>query len=568
MSKKKKSSLLSILENPDKKKIQKLKHIIVEKDNKLDDVNIFLQSILDSSTEYAIIAANNNKIIQSWNTGAKNIFGYTYDEVVGIKELSFLIPKQENKSRQAKTAIKKKIATSGIWEGETLRKRKNGTTFYARIVVTPLRNKKNESIGSLAIIRDITKEKKLQVENWNRQILSDKIFNSIPSPIILLNSKYKIERSNTSFLALSKKNEQQLTKLNLCEGLHCVDKTILEKNCLLLKEIKKAKITDSVFEVELELLTYYKRKKIKKFFITKIIPFKLFEDKHFLIIFNDYTERRNLQKKIKGNMRLLEKKVEERTVEIKKTNQQLMTDLESAKLIQKSLLTNNIDVIPKYNYTYTYIPSELIGGDFFTIKKIDEENFYFYISDVSGHGVSAAMLTVFLQQSIPHIISVQKTFSPGRILTELNRQFFKEKLSNSHFVTVFLCMLNIKTHTLKYAVAGHHNSLLFNPQKNQFSFFGYFSKPIGFMENYEYEYKEMSIAPSDNLLFFTDGLTEIFDKQNNLAFNNEKLMQFIKKNSQDSESKLIKNIVKHVKSLRQKKTFEDDIAILSIKRSE
>lgn len=568
MSKKKKSSLLSILENPDKKKIQKLKTIIVEKNNKLDDVNIFLQSILDSSTEYAIIAADNNKIIQSWNTGAKNIFGYTYDEVVGIKDLSFLIPKQENKSRQAKTAIKKKIAKSGIWEGETLRKRKNGTTFYVRIVVTPLRNKKNESIGSLAIIRDITKEKKLQKENWNRQILSDKIFNSIPSPIILLNSKYKIERANTSFLALTKKNEQQLIKLNLCEGLHCVDKTILEKNCLLLKEIKKAKITNSVFEMELELLTYYKRKKIKKFFITKIIPFELFEDKHFLIIFNDYTERRNLQKKIKENMRLLEKKVEERTVEIKKTNKQLITDLESAKLIQKSLLTNNIDIIPQYNSSYIYIPSELIGGDFFTIKKIDEENFYFYISDVSGHGVSAAMLTVFLQQSLPHIISVQKTFSPGRILTELNRQFFKEKLSNSHFVTVFLCMLNIKTHTLKYAVAGHHNSLLFNPQKNQFSFFGYFSKPIGFMENYEYEDKKMSIAPSDNLLFFTDGLTEIFDKQNNLAFNNEKLMQFVKKNSQDSESKLIKNIVKHVKSLRQKKTFEDDIAILSIKRSE
>jgi len=566
MSKKKKSSLLSILENPDKKKIKKLKNIIVEKDNKLDDVNIFLQSILDSSTEYAIIAADNNKIIQSWNTGAKNIFGYTYNEVVGIKNLSFLIPKQENKSRQAKTAIKKKIATSGIWEGETLRKRKNGTTFYARIVVTPLRNKKNELIGSLAIIRDITKEKKLQEENWNRQILSDKIFNSIPSPIILLNSKYKIERANTSFLELSKKKEQQLIKFTLCEVLHCIDKATLEKNCFLLKEIKKAKITDAVFEVELEFLTYYKRKKIKKFFITKIIPFELFEDKHFLIIFNDYTERRNLQRKIKENIRLLEKKVEERTVKIKKTNQQLMTDLESAKLIQKSLLTNNIDMIPQYNYSYVYIPSELIGGDFFAIKKIDEENFYFYISDVSGHGVSAAMLTVFIQQSLPHIISVQKTFSPGRTLTELNRQFFKEKLSDSHFVTVFLCMLNIKTHTLKYAVAGHHNSLLFNPPKNKFSFFGYFSKPIGVMENYEYENKQISLTENDNLLFYTDGLTEIFDKQNNLAFNNEKLMQFVKKNSKDSESKLIKNIVKHVKTLRSRKTFEDDIAILNIKR--
>jgi len=566
MPKKKKSSLLSMLENPDKKKIKKLKNIIVEKDNKLDDVNIFLQSILDSSTEYAIIAVDNHKIIQSWNTGAKNIFGYTYDEVVGIKNLSFLIPKQENKSQQAKKAIKKKIATSGIWEGETLRKRKNGTTFYARIVVTPLRNKKNELIGSLAIIRDITKEKKLQEENWNRQILSDKIFNSIPSPIILINSKYKIERANTSFLELSKKKEQQLIKFNLCEALHYIDKTILEKNCFLLKKIKKAKITDTVFEVELELLTYYKRKKIKKFFITKIIPFELFEDKHFLIIFNDYTERRNLQRKIKENIRLLEKKVEERTEKIKKTNQQLITDLESAKLIQKSLLTNNIDRIPQYNYSYIYIPSELIGGDFFAVKKIDEENFYFYISDVSGHGVSAAMLTVFIQQSLPHIISVQKNFSPGRTLTELNRQFFKEKLSNSHFVTVFLCVLNIKTHTLKYAVAGHHNSLIFNPSKNKFSFFGYFSKPIGFMENYEYENKEISLAENDTLLFYTDGLTEIFNKENNLAFNNEKLMQFIKKNSKESESKLLKNIVKHVKTLRSRKTFEDDIAILSIKR--
>jgi len=292
----------------------------------------------------------------------------------------------------------------------------------------------------------------------------------------------------------------------------------------------------------------------------------LLNKEHYLVIFNDYTEKRNLENRINNYAKNLEHKVEERTREIQTTNRQLLEDLNGAKLIQRSLLTNNIRKIPGYTYTYKFYPSKFVGGDFFNINRIDKDHYYFYISDVSGHGVPAAMLTVFLQQSIRSIITNNNTLSPGFILTTLNKGFYKENFSHSPFITLFFCIIDLKTNTITYSVAGHHNGILFNRQKKTVQAFGYYSKPIGFVQDYSYREQDLALDKDDNVFLYTDGLTDIFNKKNKPVFSEEKLLAFLKQNLSMKEPEIIRKLMSTIRSLKQTKDFEDDIAILDIKR--
>ena len=61
------------------------------------------------------------------------------------------------------------------------------------------------------------------------------------------------------------------------------------------------------------------------------------------------------------------------------------------------------------SFEVRYFPAERISGDFYSIFKIDEGNIAFYIGDVSGHGVPAAMLTIFLNQTVRSLLDLNNS---------------------------------------------------------------------------------------------------------------------------------------------------------------
>lgn len=543
---------------------KKLKSIIKQAEN-LTEHGTLLRSILNSSTEYAIIAADLKRTILTWNTGAEKIFGYSPEEVIGEKNLSFLIPRKESKSERTKKRIQARIAQKGLWQGETIRKRKNGETFFARIIVTPLKSPKGHEIGSLAVIRDITKEKKLTEEIINAHIVNDQILNSIPSGIVVLDSKGLIITCNQAFEALRCFQSPAPGK-DLCSALSCKSDKKECDVCTLPLMPAKAFQTSETIELEQTLRLKINEKILNKHFLIRIRKIHLLKKIHFLIVFNDYTVKVNLERRIKEHARTLEEKVTERTKEIRRTHKMLMEDLSSARRIQRSLLLNNIKKIPGYSYSYKYIPSKLIGGDFFQIGSRQNGKYYFYICDVSGHGIPAAMLTVFIQQSIRIILDRNPQSAPGDILSRLNRRFYKEAFSGSPFVTAYFCLLDPADHSIQYAVAGHHNSFLLQPKKKHIKKTGYYSKPIGLVPEYEYKTGSFRLDPGESFFLYTDGLTDIFSKKGKRIFSESALQKFLRKNIGLSGPDLSRQTVSLARSLNPGKDFEDDIAVLQIKR--
>ncbi len=119
--------------------------------------------ILESSTEYSIIGDDRDGKILLWNEGARRIYGYEPEEVVG-KANSSILHTPEDVAGGKPREILDCALRDGKWEGTIRRRRKNGEQFTARVVVTPRYDSRGKAIGFLLISKDISEE--IRAREW------------------------------------------------------------------------------------------------------------------------------------------------------------------------------------------------------------------------------------------------------------------------------------------------------------------------------------------------------------------------------------------------------------------
>ncbi len=123
----------------------------------------FIGNILESSTEYSIIGKDLEGRILLWNEGARRLYGYEAEEVVG-KANSAILHTPEDVAAGRHREIMEVALTDRKWEGTLGRVRKNGQRFTARVVITPRRDAQSRAIGFLLISKDISDEIRLTEE--------------------------------------------------------------------------------------------------------------------------------------------------------------------------------------------------------------------------------------------------------------------------------------------------------------------------------------------------------------------------------------------------------------------
>ncbi len=115
----------------------------------------FIGNILESSTEYSIIAKDLDGTILVWNEGARRLYGYEPEEVVGKVNASVLHTPEDVAAGRPGQMLEATLL-NGRWEGTIARRRKNGSQFMARVVVTPRRDGAGTPVGFLLISRNIS----------------------------------------------------------------------------------------------------------------------------------------------------------------------------------------------------------------------------------------------------------------------------------------------------------------------------------------------------------------------------------------------------------------------------
>jgi len=137
----------------------------------------FIGNILESSTEYSVIGKDLDGKILLWNEGARRIYGYEPEEVVGKANSAILHTKDDIDSGRAKETLDRALA-DGKWEGTINRVRKNGELFPARVVITPRRDSNGVPIGFLLISKDISNEVRLTEELESTQFYTRSLIES------------------------------------------------------------------------------------------------------------------------------------------------------------------------------------------------------------------------------------------------------------------------------------------------------------------------------------------------------------------------------------------------------
>jgi len=166
-----------------------------ESREKYRDLSRFLNSILDSATEYAIVALDFYGRIMEFNKGAERLFGWKKDEVINKENIAVTIL-PEDKKRGVQELMSKRTRTEGVCELEMTRIRKNGQRFPVLTTVTAIMDPSGKSSGFVEIVRDITVRKSLERQLRETKEFLEHIMESSVDGILTTDLKGKLTYVN------------------------------------------------------------------------------------------------------------------------------------------------------------------------------------------------------------------------------------------------------------------------------------------------------------------------------------------------------------------------------------
>jgi hypothetical protein len=185
----------------------------------------------------------------------------------------------------------------------------------------------------------------------------------------------------------------------------------------------------------------------------------------------------------------------------------LTEQLRLAGLVQQDFLPTQMPNTDKIKWASVFLPAEWVSGDIYNAVRIDEKNLGFYVADVVGHGMPAALLTIFLKQALVMRTTVDNAyhiFSPAEVMKNLNKKMATQKLSGYQFATCCYCLLNSETLEMTFARAGHPYPILMRrgEEPKQLEVRG---SLLGVFKEAEYSEDKIQLQSGDKLLLYSDG---------------------------------------------------------------
>ena len=225
-------------------------------------------------------------------------------------------------------------------------------------------------------------------------------------------------------------------------------------------------------------------------------------------------------------LRIHRNKLAEQLSMTKSLADNLAEQLRLAGLVQQDFLPTQLPNTDEVQWASIFMPAEWVSGDIYDMVRIDEQHVGFYVADVVGHGMPAALLTIFLKQALVMRETYEKNyriFPPTEVIKNLNIRMAAQKLSGYQFATCCYCLFNTKTLQLTYARAGHPYPILIRPgqQPEQLQIRG---SLLGVFEQAEYTQQTVQLQPGDKLFVYSDGAEPFigkFDDATGFGFSEE-----------------------------------------------
>jgi phosphoserine phosphatase RsbU/P len=183
-------------------------------------------------------------------------------------------------------------------------------------------------------------------------------------------------------------------------------------------------------------------------------------------------------------------------------------DAEEARSIQQALLPKSSPYIPGFIVSGRSVPARAVGGDWYDFIAFPDDRWGIVLADVSGKGTAAALLMSATRGMLRSLAEACGT--PGDVLTKLNRLLVND-FPAGKFVTLVYAVLDPATRTVVFANAGHLRPLFIDDQGEHFLEVER-GLPLGVAYG-DYSESKISLAPGSRLIFYSDGITEALNPQ-------------------------------------------------------
>lgn len=249
---------------------------------------------------------------------------------------------------------------------------------------------------------------------------------------------------------------------------------------------------------------------------------------------------------------LLEERIEKERLE---------EELNIAKSIQQGLLPDPIPHSDELDIAAKNISSYQVGGDYYDILETPDKNLLFAIGDVTGKGMPAALLMANLQAMLHVLLPVDITLSEAS--GQVNDIIYRNTPSDK-FITFFWGIFNPNTYEFRFVNAGHNPPIWLKSGKKEPQELEEGGLILGAMSTMTpYEEETVKLSSGDLLVFYTDGVTEALNEDENEEFGKERLLDCIQEHRDQSSEEIQQAIIDAVKEFSTD-VQHDDLTLIII----
>jgi sigma-B regulation protein RsbU (phosphoserine phosphatase) len=243
-------------------------------------------------------------------------------------------------------------------------------------------------------------------------------------------------------------------------------------------------------------------------------------------------------------------------------------ELQLAAHAQRELLPEALPTMHGVNVAALWRPAQYVSGDIYDVIQLDDDHVGLFLADAVGHGVSAALMTMVICQSLTtrvHEGSSWRILDPADVLNRLNQQMLHQRLHPSRFATAVYAVIDCRYRRMALAGAGHPPPLLMH-DGGGVDLMTTGGGLLGVFEDETYDQIEVDLSLGDHLLLYSDGFEQAFPQEDRSTPRgrptNRYRQEFEKLRAESNPQAMIESIAQRLDSQAGSLHQVDDLTLL------
>jgi serine phosphatase RsbU (regulator of sigma subunit) len=243
---------------------------------------------------------------------------------------------------------------------------------------------------------------------------------------------------------------------------------------------------------------------------------------------------------------------------------ELLKEVELAAEVQRMFLPNGDPHAAGFEIAGAMHPARVVGGDYFDYVVRPDGRLRLVIADVSGKGVSAALLMSATAAAVR--LETNEPRKLCEVAKHLNDELYAMQ-DGGRFVTVLLGEIDTRSGRLTYINCGHNPPLLLRRDRSEVQWLRASCTPVGLSSELNCRLEDIALAPSDILVCYTDGVTEASDAAGQ-EFGAERLLNVVREHSSSTPREICDQLYSSVTEFTRRDSLDDDLTVMVVKLKE